>query len=216
MTDEKKKDRRIDWKSIGQKVADASPIIGGLLGGPAGAAVGGLLANKFGTAADPEAVLNSLTADKEWAVKIREIEVEHEKYLAKLEHDLAVARLNAATADMTAAKETILAVNQTMQAESDSEHWLQYSWRPIWGLVSAAAFFVVCVLFCYLAYLAIIEGDQEALRMVPDLVSSFTMLFAIPGGILGVASFWRGKEKIEWERGNTEVKKLVAGKKGEQ
>lgn len=90
----------------------------------------------------------------------------------------------------------VLAVNQTMQAEAKSEHWPQYSWRPFWGFISGIAFGFVVALCCFLAYKAILGGVPQALAMIPQLVSSFAALFAIPGAILGVTAWHRGKEKI--------------------
>lgn len=89
------------------------------------------------------------------------------------------------------------AVNETMRVEAGSEHFLTYSWRPIWGYVSAGAFLILVVAVCFLAYQAVFSRDQNAMSMIPALVSAATMLFAIPGGILGVASWKRGQEKIE-------------------
>jgi hypothetical protein len=86
-------------------------------------------------------------------------------------------------------------VNQTMQIESKSEHWPQYSWRPFWGFVSAVAFLAVCVFCCILGYRAVMGSDPTALATIPQLISSFATLFAIPGAILGVTAWHRGKEK---------------------
>lgn len=88
-----------------------------------------------------------------------------------------------------------MAVNATMQAEAKSEHWPQYSWRPFWGFVSGIAFLVVVVFCCILGYKAIIKGEADALVMIPQLISSFAALFAIPGAILGVTAWHRGKQK---------------------
>ena len=43
----------MEWKDLAADVAKAAPILGGLLGGPAGAAVGGLIASALGTSNDP-------------------------------------------------------------------------------------------------------------------------------------------------------------------
>jgi hypothetical protein len=87
------------------------------------------------------------------------------------------------------------AVNQTMQVEAGSEHWPQYSWRPFWGFISGFAFLFVVVLCCVLGYNAVIDKNPDALRMIPDLVTAFATLFAIPGAILGVTAWHRGALK---------------------
>lgn len=88
-------------------------------------------------------------------------------------------------------------INATMRAEAQSEHWPQWSWRPYWGFASGTAFLCVAVLCCWLGYLAVTARDMTALNMIPQLVSAFAALFAIPGAILGVTAWQRGKEKIE-------------------
>lgn len=90
-----------------------------------------------------------------------------------------------------------IAVNQTMQAEANSEHWPQYSWRPFWGFSSGIAFSFVVGLCCLLGWEAVAGGKPEALSMIPQLVSAFAALFAIPGAILGVSAWHRGAEKRE-------------------
>lgn len=87
------------------------------------------------------------------------------------------------------------AVNITMQAEAKSEHWPQWSWRPFWGFSSALAFLFVAGLCCVLAYQAILGGRPESIAMIPQLVAAFATLFTIPGAILGVTAWHRGKEK---------------------
>lgn len=86
-------------------------------------------------------------------------------------------------------------VNATMRAEAKSEHWMQWAWRPFWGFISALAFAGV-VFFClYLGKAAIVDGDSAKLSMVPQVITSFTALFSIPGAILGVTAWHRGKQK---------------------
>jgi TRAP-type C4-dicarboxylate transport system permease small subunit len=81
-----------------------------------------------------------------------------------------------------------------MRVEANSSG-LSSKWRPIWGIVSAAAFFVVCCLCCWLGFIAVSSGNINALNMIPQLITAFAALFSIPGAILGVASWHRGKEK---------------------
>lgn len=64
----------ISWEKVGRAVADAAPILGSLAAGPAGGAVGALIAQKLGTASDPEAVLEAMKADPEALLKIKQLE----------------------------------------------------------------------------------------------------------------------------------------------
>lgn len=62
------------WEKVGRAVADAAPILGSLAAGPAGGAVGALIAQRLGTAADPEAVLEAMKSDPDALLKIRQLE----------------------------------------------------------------------------------------------------------------------------------------------
>ncbi|WP_286237977.1 3TM-type holin [Neptuniibacter halophilus] len=125
-------------------------------------------------------------------------------------HRLAIAANDATTEQLTALAranneflialeeldvERLKAVNRTMQVESQSEHWWQSAWRPFWGFISALAFLGLVIAVGFLAFEAIEKGNQNAMVMIPQLISSATMLFGIPAAILGVASWHRGKEK---------------------
>lgn len=181
----------MNWKDIAGDVAKAAPVLGTLLGGPAGGMVGGWIAHAFGgnDSSKPEDIIKILQGDAEASVKLKQIELDHEKDIASLQVQLAITELNAA-------RDTVLAVNQTMQAESKSEHWMQWAWRPFIGFITGISFGVVCTFFCILAYDAVVLGKSDALAMIGSLVTSFTSLFAIPGAILGVASYFRGKTKL--------------------
>lgn len=128
---------------------------------------------------DPKSAVDAILADPAMALELQ-------KQIMALE--LALAQ-----EDLKAMSE----VNATMRAEGASEHWPQWSWRPFWGFTSGLAFLFVAVLCCVLGYRAIVEKDSAALTMIPQLVSAFAALFAIPGAILGVTAWKRGQEKIE-------------------
>ena len=86
-------------------------------------------------------------------------------------------------------------VNQTMQVEAKSEHTLQWIWRPLWGIISAVSFIVVCAFICYLGYKAIMEKDATAFGAIPLIIGAFTTLFGVPGAILGISAWGRNKLK---------------------
>jgi hypothetical protein len=74
----------MDWKKLGTSVASAAPALGLALGGPAGAAVGSLVASAFGTDAKPDAIAAAIQADPDAAIKLREIELRHAETLASI------------------------------------------------------------------------------------------------------------------------------------
>jgi hypothetical protein len=84
-----------------------------------------------------------------------------------------------------------------MRAEATSEHWPTYTWRPFIGFIFGIAFLFVAGLCCLLAWEAIVNKQPEAMSMIPALVTSFTALFGIPGAILGVSAYFRGKMQAD-------------------
>jgi len=172
----------MNWKELGRTVASFAPLLGKLLPIPGAGIVGDLIASAFGTSNTPDAIHAAIKADPEAATKLAKIEADNR---ALLQQQL-----------LTAENNRIMAINQTMQAESKSEHWAQWGWRPYWGFASGTAFVFVAFLICLLAYKAVIGGRPEAMAMIPQLIGSFAALFAIPGGILGVSAWHRGKAKI--------------------
>ena len=64
----------MDWKEIGQKVADVAPLLGTALGGPAGAALGALVASTLGTGGSPAAVMKKLQEDPQALIRVQELE----------------------------------------------------------------------------------------------------------------------------------------------
>lgn len=66
------------WDKVLELIGDAAPTVGGLLGGPAGAAVGVLVAKVLGVEDSPGAIEEALKNNPDALVKIRELEVSKE------------------------------------------------------------------------------------------------------------------------------------------
>lgn len=174
----------MSWKNIASKIVDAAPMLSTLIGGPAGAAAGTaikLVANALGVQETPETVEAALQSNPDALLKIKELELAHKAEIRGLLIAAETARIQA--------------VNKTMQEESKSEHWPQYSWRPYWGFISGTAFLVVCIFVCVLGYKTIVEKDATAFGQIPMIIGAFASLFAIPGTILGVTAWGRNKMK---------------------
>lgn len=178
----------MNWSDLKETIGGAAPLVGTLLGGPAGGVVGGLVAKALGVEASPGAVAQALQADPEAALKLRTLELTHEAEMERLLVQQAGNELAAETA-------RIESVNATMRAEAASDKWWVSAWRPFWGFTSAVAFFVAVVFIFVLAWQAIWNRDAEVWNAIPELVSALSMLFAIPGAILGIASWHRGRER---------------------
>ena len=94
----------MDWKDIAGAVGKAAPILGTLLGGPAGAAVGGLIASALGTANDPADVAAAMQ-NPDAAIKLREVEARRQVDLQALAVDMAKAEIATAAADRASARD---------------------------------------------------------------------------------------------------------------
>lgn len=74
----------MDWKSIGQAVGKAAPILGTALGGPLGGVAGALVASALGTSNDPDSVSAALSADPDALEKLKEAEMANKVQMQQL------------------------------------------------------------------------------------------------------------------------------------
>lgn len=177
------------WKDLGKKVAGSAPLLGSALGGPAGGALGTLIAGAFGgDPDDPEQLLQKVSADPQAAVKLREIELAHKERL----EEIAMQRAVNLEAEDT---KRIQAVNETMRGEAKSEHWAQWAWRPTCGFALALGFILLICLVGWASVLAINENRHELFGVIPQIVGAFTTLFGAMAAVVGVTAWHRGQEK---------------------
>ena len=88
------------WDKVLELIGDAAPTVGGLLGGPAGVAVGGLVAKALGVEDKPEAIEEALKNDPDALVKIKELEVSRELALLDAQYKNKVEDNRAAEHDV--------------------------------------------------------------------------------------------------------------------
>lgn len=150
-------------------------MLGTLVGGPAGAVIGTMIASSLGVAPTPDAVTAALQSNPDAAVKLQEIEANRQVELQQMLLQTEQSRLATEAAMLES-------VNKTMQAEAVSEHWPTYSWRPFCGFVFGVTFFGVYFVLPLLR-LSVPSVPFEA--------------WAALGAILGVASWFRGKAQAD-------------------
>lgn len=75
----------MNWSDLGKKVADYAPLLGTVLGGPSGTAVGALISKQFGTETKPADIAKAIDADPNAALKLREVESNNETLLHQIE-----------------------------------------------------------------------------------------------------------------------------------
>lgn len=165
----------MNWSDIAKTVGGYAPLLGTLLGGPAGTAIGTMIASGLGVGATPDEVSQALSVNPEAAVRLKEIESKRQVELQGLVVQAEQNRLAAETS-------AILSVNATMQSEAKSDHWPTYSWRPFVGFVFGVMFLGVYFVLP-LAKLPVPTVPTEAWMAI--------------GAVLGVASWFRGKAQAD-------------------
>jgi len=165
----------MEWKDLAKTVGATAPMLGTLLGGPAGAGVGAIIASVLGVGSTPDDVSQAIAVNPEATVKLKQIEKDRQVELQALVVQSEGNRLAAETA-------ALQAVNSTMKAEAAAEHWPTYSWRPYCGFVFGTMFLGVYFVLPLLN-LPVPEIPFEA--------------WAAMGAVLGVASWYRGRMQAD-------------------
>ena len=177
----------MDWKDLGKQVANFAPTIGGALLGPAGAAVGSLIAGKLGTQNTPTAI-SAAIADPAMQAKIVDLQLEQKTHF----EDLYWAALKDQTDE----------TNQTMRAEIASEdpyvrrarpgfvYALKWTWIIQVGSTWAAAMIGV--------FAKVFRPDFPVADLLVSLakMNSETMLLWGPAlAVIGIYNVQRSKDK---------------------
>ena len=113
----------VSWKDIAGVVGKAAPILGTLIGGPAGAAIGGLVAAALGTENTPDAIQAAIAMDPQAALKLASLESDNKVKLqamlfAHADNVIAAdtAAVQADVADRKSAREREVAVKDNTPA----------------------------------------------------------------------------------------------------
>jgi antitoxin component of MazEF toxin-antitoxin module len=178
-----------DWREVGRTAAKYAPVLGGVLGGPVGTAIGAVVASTLGVENTPDAVMAAIEKDPEAAVKLAQIEADKSLGLAEILARTQIAKLEAHTRG-------IEATNRTMEAETKSEHWMQWSWRPFNGF-ALGVLALMTGATVLLAYLSVMAGKAEVkmLEHIPGMLASMGIIISALSAVVGVSAYQRGKEK---------------------
>lgn len=182
----------MNWSDIAGVVGKAAPILGTLVGGPAGGAIGALISGALGVANTPDAVSQALATNPDAAVKLAEIEKDK---------TLGLEQLAQATrqAEIKAESDEDVAVNTTMQAEAKAEHWPTYTWRPFIGFMVgvniAASSLLVLGTFGGTLFGSALAAT--AVGSLPGVLGALAGINATVLPILGIASWFRGKAQAD-------------------
>lgn len=163
----------MNFKKIAAAVAGAAPGLATALGGPlAGQAVRAvsraLLGREDATELELDAITASMSPDA--LLQLRRADNEFKAEMGR--QGIQIVQIDA---------EVVKTVNETMRVEASAEHWPTYSWRPFIGFSFGL---YVCSMFMLPLF-----GVQPA-EMSAELVLAV-------GGILGVASWFRGRMQAD-------------------
>lgn len=92
----------MNWSDIGNIIGKSAPVVGTLIGGPAGAAVGALVANVLGVRNDPESVNAALATDPDALVRIQELQVNAKVELQRIAAQVTMLEIQAEGAQYVA------------------------------------------------------------------------------------------------------------------
>tara|TARA_R110000772_G_scaffold42318_3_gene98336 strand:- start:140 stop:631 length:492 start_codon:yes stop_codon:yes gene_type:complete len=84
----------MNWSDIKGIVGNIAPLVGTALGGPAGAAIGGMVSSALGVENKPDAVAQALKSNPEAAIKLRQFELENEQSIREHAFKVLDAELN--------------------------------------------------------------------------------------------------------------------------
>jgi hypothetical protein len=155
------------------------PWVGTALGGPLGAGAATFVASRLGlsdtSVQNVTTTIQSMLGNPEQVAKLKEIENDYQLSMAKAGYD-HIEHLEQINASVLTTQ--VSSVNASMQAESKSDHWPTYSWRPfigfMFGVMALSDYFVLPLMHL----------------TVPVVPQEVWLGFA---AILGTASFFRGK-----------------------
>lgn len=161
---------------ISELVKNMLPWIGTALGGPLGGMAASFVGDKLGlsnaTIDSVKSVLSGMPPEKVAELRIADQEFQLKLVSVGYDNLQKLEQLNASV---------VIEVNKTMQAEATAEHWPSYSWRPFIGFMFGL----------YIAAMWILPMFGKT-----PVVLGNDIVLAI-GGILGVASWFRGKAQAD-------------------
>ena len=170
------------WSDIGSMVGKAAPLVGTLLGGPAGATVGSLVAAALNVNSDPESVNAALVGNPDALIRIQELQVNAKIQLQQLAVTLETTRIQAEGAQYSAEA-----------ADRDSARKLAASQpndlvRPTLTMITlgGSLFIVVAILMGW---------ANEAITNVTAALTVGTVLGLWLGMTKEVMGFWFGMTK---------------------
>ena len=178
----------MSWKDIASTVGKFAPIVGTVLGGPAGAAVGSLVSSALGVENEPQAVAKAIQADPQAALKLKQLQIDNQKMLnAHIEKmaDLDFEYEKSRVAEVASARE-----REIKTTSSGSKNYVQ----GILAVVGIIAFFGFSG---YIVVIGLPEMGKDSALVVGTVIGSVMMIGKdIYGYYFGSSSGSKEKTKL--------------------
>lgn len=161
----------MNWDNVKEFLGGAAPVVGTLLGGPAGGAVGGLIAKALGVKDEPDAVLEALKSNPDAIIKIKELE--YSKEIKEIEANLEKYRIDADRHKAGIDERKSIDENTT-------ERWL--SDNVAGGLPAITRPLIVWWLIISFTIMALFDGNMETFQIKKaylDILESL-LLVSVP------------------------------------
>ena len=137
----------MSWSDLGKTIASYAPLLGSVVGGPAGGAIGSVIASALGVDNSPTSIIQAVKDDPESAIKLRKIELDNKTELERLA--METARLEIA---------------DKQNARKENKH----SCMP--AVLSVALTLFIIAIVCALFYTEPPQGAREVLFMLLGVV----------------------------------------------
>ncbi len=171
------------WDKVKSLIATAAPMIGTVIGGPAGGAVGAMVASALGVENTPEAIEQELRTNPDALIKLKQLESDERIKLQEL-------ALRHSEIESEVHKLAIATQAATQQAELASNDPYVRRWRPTFGYAMCLAW---SLLFFGLAFALVFHPKQAA--DVVNSVVALTPLFSVALTVLGISIHKRSQDK---------------------
>ncbi|EKF9983257.1 hypothetical protein O1D80_000657 [Vibrio cholerae] len=171
------------WDKIKSLIGGAAPLVGSLIGGPAGGTVGVLIADALGVENTPDAIEAELLRNPDALLKIKQMESDERIRLRELSYQQA---------EMESAERKLVITEQhkLMVAELNSDDAYVRRWRPTFG-------YAVC-----LAWTSLFFGIAGLMLFHPEFTeqaftgaAKLTALFSVALTVLGLNIHKRSQDK---------------------
>lgn len=158
------------WENIKSLLGSSAPLVGTLIGGPAGAAVGSLVANALGVENTPVAIERALQNSPDAMVAIKKLESEERISLKQLALQASAIALDERKAE--------LADTQNARA-NHKDHWMPSAMTVMLAIMVSAMFGALFVFEPPKAY------DQVIIMVAGTVLGAFSTAVA----------FWLGSSR---------------------